>query len=439
MSAQRWLQARRIFCRIYRRKERTPIIFRAKDARSVAGLSRWPVAFIGGLLVASCVPLGYPPELNGEYGTDATTENESGSGGSLDGGSLDGGSLETSARDVAADVDVSDDAAVVFADAPPSDRSIDVGPPASDTPNPPPPDAANSPSPDAAVDSLPPPSCTDGIKNGTETAIDCGGSCAPARTCPNNQACSKAADCGSGVCTAGTCQAPTCNDGVLNGGETDVDCGGSCPGKCATGKKCTLASHCVSNICTAGICQPGVGTLDLVVNATENDAEEFLSSGTILVDSTDLELDYDVNAKSQQIIGMRFVNVTIPPDAMITTAYVQFTAKDSSSKPSSVTIKGQAADNAPAFTTATGNLIARPTTTTSVAWSLIPAWIADIADATTRTPEIKTVLQEIVSRPGWASSNALVLLLTGDGGDRNAYSFDGRPIAAPRLHIEYQQ
>ena len=44
-------------------------------------------------------------------------------------------------------------------------------------------------------------SCFDGIKNGDETGIDCGGSCV---------AC------------------PTCDDGIQNGDETGIDCGGSC-------------------------------------------------------------------------------------------------------------------------------------------------------------------------------------------------------------------
>ena len=52
------------------------------------------------------------------------------------------------------------------------------------------------------------PSCDDGIQNGDETGVDCGGSC------PN--AC------------------PTCDDGIQNGDETGVDCGGSCPNACPT-------------------------------------------------------------------------------------------------------------------------------------------------------------------------------------------------------------
>ncbi len=42
-------------------------------------------------------------------------------------------------------------------------------------------------------------SCFNGVQDGDETGVDCGGSCAPC---------------------------PTCDDGIQNGGETGVDCGG---------------------------------------------------------------------------------------------------------------------------------------------------------------------------------------------------------------------
>lgn len=47
---------------------------------------------------------------------------------------------------------------------------------------------------------------------------------------------------------------PTCADGITNGSETDVDCGGSCP-RCATGKTCATRSDCASARCEAGTCQ----------------------------------------------------------------------------------------------------------------------------------------------------------------------------------------
>jgi hypothetical protein len=72
------------------------------------------------------------------------------------------------------------------------------------------------------------PSCTDGVKNGSETGVDCGGTCpACAPTCTDGvkNGSETGVDCG-GTCPA--C-APTCTDGVKNGTETGVDCGGTCP------------------------------------------------------------------------------------------------------------------------------------------------------------------------------------------------------------------
>ncbi len=50
---------------------------------------------------------------------------------------------------------------------------------------------------------------------------------------------------------------PTCNDGIKNGNETDVDCGGSClPQKqCADTMSCVNFSDCMSGVCDKNICQ----------------------------------------------------------------------------------------------------------------------------------------------------------------------------------------
>lgn len=59
-----------------------------------------------------------------------------------------------------------------------------------------------------SVDNGPDPTCDDGIQNGNETGVDCGGDCA---------AC------------------PTCDDGLQNGEETGIDCGGPDCEPCETG------------------------------------------------------------------------------------------------------------------------------------------------------------------------------------------------------------
>jgi hypothetical protein len=46
------------------------------------------------------------------------------------------------------------------------------------------------------------PTCSDGVKNGTESDVDCGGSCAP---CADGKHCGAAAECTTGQCTGGTC------------------------------------------------------------------------------------------------------------------------------------------------------------------------------------------------------------------------------------------
>jgi hypothetical protein len=47
--------------------------------------------------------------------------------------------------------------------------------------------------------------CSDGFRNGDETGVDCGGSCAP---CATSGACHVDADCGQGRCATGTCVPP---------------------------------------------------------------------------------------------------------------------------------------------------------------------------------------------------------------------------------------
>lgn len=44
----------------------------------------------------------------------------------------------------------------------------------------------------------------------------------------------------------------TCSDQIRNGDETDVDCGGSCPDKCETGDQCLVDSDCESGDCDGG-------------------------------------------------------------------------------------------------------------------------------------------------------------------------------------------
>ncbi len=114
-----------------------------------------------------------------------------------------------------------------------------------------------APAPKCSMNVCVPASCNDGVKNGNETDVDCGGACGP--TCGTGDVCGMAGDCADGVCAGGTCAAATCNDGVKNGNETDKDCGGggACA-KCAPNKTCNVNADCVGNQCSGagGTCVP---------------------------------------------------------------------------------------------------------------------------------------------------------------------------------------
>jgi LruC domain-containing protein len=55
----------------------------------------------------------------------------------------------------------------------------------------------------------------------------------------------------------GQCLMPACDDGVHNGTETDVDCGGGC-GLCELGQACGANTDCASARCHYNVCSPGV-------------------------------------------------------------------------------------------------------------------------------------------------------------------------------------
>ena len=94
------------------------------------------------------------------------------------------------------------------------------------------------------------------VKNGTETDVDCGGSCGP---CGAGKACGAGKDCTSTICTGNVCTTASCTDGVKNGTETDVDCGGTCTG-CGLSKTCSGDADCAGTLCRGSKCGLGSGS-----------------------------------------------------------------------------------------------------------------------------------------------------------------------------------
>ncbi len=194
----------------------------------------------------------------------------------------------------------------------------------------------------------------------------------------------------------------------------------------------------IADLFTAGGGVGGGGggpTIFEVRVATGNDdAEQRVSSGSVNLTSSDLELIAD--GSNDQLVGMRFTNVTVPNGATISSAYTQFQVDETNSGATNINIQGQAIDDAPTFTTGNSNISSRSRTSASVAWAPVAWTTVGEAGPDQRTPDLKSVIQEIVNRPGWTSGNDVVIIFTGSG-ERTAESYNGSSSGAALLHIEY--
>ncbi len=173
--------------------------------------------------------------------------------------------------------------------------------------------------------------------------------------------------------------------------------------------------------------------LDVPISDTNDDAEETLATGSVYLNSDDLEMVN--NGGDLQAVGMRFAGVTIPVGAVITNAYIQFQADEVDTSPASLMVSGEATHDAQAFSGTNSEITNRTQTTASVSWTPATWNAVEDAGVAQRTPDLTAVIQEIVNNPAWSSGNAVALIVTGSG-KRVAESYDGG--AAPILHLEYQ-
>lgn len=182
-----------------------------------------------------------------------------------------------------------------------------------------------------------------------------------------------------------------------------------------------------------------VQTIQRQVTVGTDDAEQGNSSGAMRLSDSSLDMPY--TGSTAQTTGVRFQDVRLEPGVEVLDARLVFTAYSSSTSGASMVFFGEAADNSAGFTATANNLSAskRPTTTASVTWGSasnpLTGWNA--GDIYT-TPDLKSIVQEIVNRPAWQSGNALSFIVKPGSGQRRAYSYNGSPGNAPILKITYK-
>src|SRR5262245_26688130 len=174
-------------------------------------------------------------------------------------------------------------------------------------------------------------------------------------------------------------------------------------------------------------CDASPVTKTVRIAASTDDAEQ--DGANVLLGGNDLHL-------GTNIVGLRFIGVGIPAGATIVSASVQFTANSDDAGATDVRIFGELSTNAQTFAATDNNLSDRVKTVAVVPWLPGP-WIAKETGPAERTPELATVVQELVNQAGWTTVSPIALRFDPNGGQRRPIEFSGDPARAAVLLVTF--
>ena len=168
-----------------------------------------------------------------------------------------------------------------------------------------------------------------------------------------------------------------------------------------------------------------------------DDGEENVATGAVSLTSDDLDLVTD--SGDQFVLGLRYPGVAIPQGSTIHHASLQFQAHQIDTGLASLRIEAEDSDDSPPLNTNAFDLSTRTPTTAWAGWSP-PDWLRLFQrKAPQRTPELASVLQELVDRPGWSEGSAMTFLISGidPTSKRTARARDLALSGSTSLHVEY--
>jgi len=142
------------------------------------------------------------------------------------------------------------------------------------------------------------------------------------------------------------------------------------------------------------------------------------------------------NAALRKFFLARFPGITVAAGSTIDAAYIELKQGGSGDDMHGDIVANDVDDAA--NLTDEADVVSRVRTTATVAWN------ADNVgtDAVIQSPEIKTVVQEVIDRAGWASGQALAIIIDGHTSPTAVFrirTFDQAAGTAPLLHIEYTE
>jgi hypothetical protein len=162
------------------------------------------------------------------------------------------------------------------------------------------------------------------------------------------------------------------------------------------------------------------------VSSSSDDAIED-GSGSVALTGNHLHLGY-------KTVGVKFNTINIPQGATITEAYIEFTADRDNTGSGSVNIYGEDVDDASTYSSSSYDITSRSKTSAVTNWATTN-WVAE---QSYNTPDLKSLVQEIVDRNSWGSGNDMAFVFVMNSGHKDGKSYDESSSKAPLLFVKYQ-
>ncbi|MDM8568160.1 PilC/PilY family type IV pilus protein [Thiotrichales bacterium HSG1] len=145
------------------------------------------------------------------------------------------------------------------------------------------------------------------------------------------------------------------------------------------------------------------------------------------------KIAFEEEIAEKQKVGLRFEAIDVPRGARVESAYITFTSAEDNSSSTNLTIHAEST-TADVFTEEPSNISNRSLTSASVSWSP-NSWSKGL---TYESPELKTVIQEVVDGSSWCGGDLAFIISSDDlTSIRKASSFDYMSGLSPELRIRF--
>lgn len=179
-------------------------------------------------------------------------------------------------------------------------------------------------------------------------------------------------------------------------------------------------------------------TNNILLNS--DDAYEIVGTGDMKLNDSDLYLPYDWD-NQKLLTGLRFANISVPQGALVTNAYIQFVSNGSDSTPVNLSVQAIAEDNPSTFSLTNADISSRSLAAGAIPWS-VPSWAYDDAGVNQQTPNLSSLVQALVNRPGWAAGNSMGFVIADNGtasnNDRRSAGTFFESERAAKLVVTYE-